>query len=76
MFEGIGPVHLLIVLVVALIVIGPSKLPEVGAALGKGIKEFRGAMADRPETPAITAGPAQVTQNDPTPGPASEQPGN
>jgi sec-independent protein translocase protein TatA len=47
MFEGIfQPMHLLFVLVVALIVFGPDRLPELGAGLGKFIREFRKAVAD------------------------------
>ncbi len=45
MFEGLfQPMHLLFIVVIALIVFGPSKLPELGAGLGKGIREFRKAM--------------------------------
>lgn len=40
---GLTPAHLLIILVIALVVIGPGKLPEVGAALGKSIREFQKA---------------------------------
>ncbi len=40
---GLSPEHLLIVLVIALIVIGPGKLPEVGAAIGKSVREFQKA---------------------------------
>jgi sec-independent protein translocase protein TatA len=40
---GLSPAHLLIILVIALIVIGPGKLPEVGAAIGKSIREFQKA---------------------------------
>jgi len=40
----LSPVHLLIVLVVALIVLGPSRLPAAGAALGRAIREFREAL--------------------------------
>ena len=43
---GIGPGELIIVLVIALIVVGPGKLPDVGSALGKSIREFRKASAD------------------------------
>ena len=43
---AISPLHLLIVLIVALIVIGPRKLPETGAALGKALREFREASRD------------------------------
>jgi sec-independent protein translocase protein TatA len=47
MFEGLfQPMHLLVILAIALIVFGPGKLPELGAGLGKGIKEFKKAMAD------------------------------
>ncbi len=41
----IQPTHLLFVLAVALIVLGPRRLPEVGRSLGKGIRDFRSAMA-------------------------------
>jgi sec-independent protein translocase protein TatA len=44
------PTHLLIVLAVALIVLGPKRLPEVGHALGKGLRDFRDAVSgDRQE---------------------------
>lgn len=47
MFEGLfQPMHVLFILVIALIFFGPGKLPELGAGLGKGIREFRKAMAD------------------------------
>jgi TatA/E family protein of Tat protein translocase len=41
-----GPLELVIILVIALLVLGPGKLPDVGAALGKSIKEFRKASSD------------------------------
>jgi sec-independent protein translocase protein TatA len=37
----LSPIHLLIAIVVALVVLGPSRLPEAGAALGRTIREFR-----------------------------------
>ena len=40
---GLTPAHLLIILVIALVVIGPGKLPEVGAAIGKSLREFQKA---------------------------------
>jgi len=46
MLDGITPVHLIIVLVVALLILGPGKLPETGAALGKAMREFRHGMSD------------------------------
>ena len=48
MFEGLFmPTHLLLVLVVALLVFGPKKLPELGETLGKSIREFKKAMDGR-----------------------------
>ena len=41
-----GPLELVIILVIALLVLGPGKLPDVGAALGKSIREFRKASSD------------------------------
>lgn len=43
---GIGMPELLVILVVALIVLGPKRLPEVAKALGKGLAEFRRATSD------------------------------
>jgi len=43
---GIGMPELLVILVVALIVLGPKRLPEVARALGKGLAEFRRATSD------------------------------
>ncbi|HEX2922587.1 MAG TPA: twin-arginine translocase TatA/TatE family subunit [Chloroflexota bacterium] len=42
----VGPTELILVLVIVIIVFGVGKLPEVGGALGKGIKEFRAATKD------------------------------
>ena len=42
---GIGAGEFVIILIVGLIVFGPSKLPEIGRAIGKGLKEFRKAQA-------------------------------
>ncbi len=39
------PTHLLFILAVALIVLGPKRLPEVGRALGKGLRDFRQAVS-------------------------------
>ena len=46
MFARIGPMELVLILAVALIVVGPAKLPEVGSALGKTIRGFRESMKD------------------------------
>ena len=41
---NIGPMELIIVLVIALIVLGPKKLPEVGRSVGKGMREFKDSL--------------------------------
>lgn len=43
---GIGIPELILILVLALIIFGPGKLPEVGKAIGKGLSEFRRATRD------------------------------
>jgi len=48
---AISPVHLIIILAVALLVIGPGKLPETGAALGRAVKDFRDSLEGRDEKP-------------------------
>jgi TatA/E family protein of Tat protein translocase len=49
-----GPLELVIILVIALVILGPGKLPDVGASLGKSIKEFRKASSDIQEATTIT----------------------
>jgi sec-independent protein translocase protein TatA len=45
-FAGnIGPAELIVVLVIALLVIGPKRLPEVGKSLGKGMREFKDSLS-------------------------------
>jgi sec-independent protein translocase protein TatA len=43
--NNIGPMELVIVLVIALLVIGPKKLPEVGKSLGRGMREFKESIS-------------------------------
>ena len=59
---NVGPMELIIVAVIALMVLGPKRLPDAGKSLGRGIREFKGALtpgghddepdAVRPERPA------------------------
>jgi sec-independent protein translocase protein TatA len=47
MFEGLlQPMHLIVILVIALLVFGPSKLSELGKGMGLGIKNFKDAVND------------------------------
>ncbi len=41
MFGSIGPMELILIFVIALLVFGPKKLPEVGRSIGKALKEFK-----------------------------------
>ncbi|MFN2424933.1 MAG: twin-arginine translocase TatA/TatE family subunit [Candidatus Binatia bacterium] len=43
---GIGPTELIVILVIALLVLGPKRLPELASGLGKGLAEFRRATSD------------------------------
>jgi sec-independent protein translocase protein TatA len=53
MFEDLlRPQHLLLILAVALLVFGPSKLPELGKGLAQGIKNFKDAIKTAPEETA------------------------
>lgn len=57
---SLSPIHLIIILVIVLIVIGPGRLPEIGSALGKSIKEFRNSASDTPD-PTPQVGPSAIS---------------
>lgn len=42
---NIGPTEILIVLIVALVIFGPKRIPELGRSVGNGIREFRGTVS-------------------------------
>jgi TatA/E family protein of Tat protein translocase len=67
-----GP-ELILILIIALIVIGPGKLPDVGSALGKSIREFRKAATDVKDATSVSAAPAP-TAAAPTSAPAAAAP--
>jgi sec-independent protein translocase protein TatA len=54
---NVGPLELAIVLIIALVVFGPKRLPELGKSVGRGIREFKGSISgdhddDEPEPQA------------------------
>jgi sec-independent protein translocase protein TatA len=57
-----GPLELVIILVIALVILGPGKLPDVGASLGKSIREFRKASSDVQESVRIDTSPMPPAQ--------------
>ena len=44
---NIGPLEIIVVLIIALVVLGPRRLPEFGRSVGKGMREFKGALTGR-----------------------------
>lgn len=53
--EGLfQPQHLLIILLAAIVLFGPKKIPELGKGLGEGIRGFKDAMKSASETPAAS----------------------
>ena len=64
---NVGPMEIIVVLIVALIVFGPKRLPELGKSLGRGISEFKGSITASHEAPAppaaaVEAAPVAVTE--------------
>jgi sec-independent protein translocase protein TatA len=66
---NIGPFELLLVLILALLVLGPGKLPEVGSAVGRTLREFRRATTEVDE--AVQA--ADLSKPAPTPAQPARQ---
>ena len=63
MLDGLfQPSHLLVILVIALFVFGPKKLPELGQGLGKGIRSFRDSMRQATEEPEKVEQPAKPVE--------------
>lgn len=77
MMPNIGPLEIVVVLIIALIVFGPKRLPELGRSLGKGINEFRDGLSnigqeddddDEDEAEPAELTPPPTDENHPLPG--------
>ncbi len=82
-FPNIGPGELILILIIALVVLGPGKLPDVAASLGKSVREFRKAATDVSDaakldapapTPTPVAPPAAPAAPDAPPAEAGSTP--
>jgi sec-independent protein translocase protein TatA len=67
MLTGIlEPTHLIIILIVALVVLGPKRLPDAGRALGQGLSEFKRSLSGEHQgNPPVIAPPAVPAEDDP-----------
>lgn len=69
---NIGPMEIAIVLVIALVVFGPKRLPELGKSLGRGIQEFRGTISGDKAESAATPPAVEPAPDEVSPTPAAE----
>lgn len=65
MFGSLGAPELIVIFVVALLVFGPSKLPELGKSLGEAIRGFKKAINDAENTPADNSHALHDSKNRP-----------
>jgi sec-independent protein translocase protein TatA len=59
---SIGAPELIVILVIALIVLGPKRLPDAGRAMGRGIREFKDGITGGDEPAAVEAARAEVAE--------------
>ncbi len=63
---NVGPMELAIVLVIALVILGPKRLPEAGKAVGRGMREFKesisGRSSDEDDEPTVIPASPQAAQ--------------
>jgi sec-independent protein translocase protein TatA len=67
MLGNIGPLEIIVVLIIALVVFGPKRLPELGRSLGKGIREFKGSINGENDDDDEPAAPREIPAGDPGP---------
>jgi len=52
---GLGMPELVVILVIALLVFGAGKLPQVGSSIGKAMREFKGALEEKPPEKSVAS---------------------
>ena len=57
---NVGPLELAIVLIIALVIFGPKRLPELGRSMGRGIREFRSSVSGKDDDEEPPSQPAQI----------------
>jgi sec-independent protein translocase protein TatA len=57
---NVGPLELAIVLIIALVIFGPKRLPELGRSMGRGIREFRSSISGKGDDEEESPQPAQI----------------
>ena len=64
---GLQPTHLILIAIVALIIFGPSRLPEIGRSLGKTLREFQSATKEATQSfsEEVQQRPAEVKKEEP-----------
>ncbi len=62
-FDLLNPVHIILLLIVALLLFGPKKLPEIGAGLGRSIREFKQAMVGIGDHPSSSKDDEGIDQS-------------
>ena len=65
-----SPTHIILLLLIALLLFGAKRLPEIGRSLGKGMREFKDSVTGKDDTPALptatetTASPTPTRENE------------
>jgi sec-independent protein translocase protein TatA len=57
---NVGPLELVVVLIIALVIFGPKRLPELGRSMGKGIREFRSSISGKDKDDEEPSMPAEI----------------
>jgi sec-independent protein translocase protein TatA len=73
MLGNIGPLEIIVVLIIALIVFGPKRLPELGNSLGKGIREFKDSVTGENKDDDVDDDVKAISASQATTTPVEEQ---